>query len=219
FLSGDETLTRLYEATWIGLQVGTLKEIEVENEDGNVIRSENQTGCYWPTGVRPRLAKNDPCPENAVEECSITYNDTFKGLWEDGTLYDEDESSDFWGPDAPDQIDRGSCFGKIFVDEQSRAYCERGVDGKPDRLQHCALILPPHEKQFESERMKQYAGKWSDYWCWMKVRSYICQRPAKRSGGSEDSTARTLTSIGVHNPQSTLGEASESFLLRFVLGS
>lgn len=45
--------------------------------------------------------------------------------------------------------------------------------------------------------MKQYAGKWSDYWCWMKVRSYICQRPAKRSGGSEDSTARTLTSIGV----------------------
>ncbi|KAH7704324.1 hypothetical protein AAVH_28493 [Aphelenchoides avenae] len=206
----NETLTSLEETTWIGLQVGILEEVGIEGEDGNIVRYENQTGCYWPSGVRPRLAKNDLCPENAVVECSITYNDTFRGRWEDGRLYDEDESADFWSPEEPNQRerDRGyssspNCNGKkISVDGQSKAYCERGVDGEPDPLQHCALILPPEEKQMQikGEDKNLTAGKWVDYWCWMKVRGYICERPAKRSDGSEDIT---VTSGGVETEPST----------------
>lgn len=63
----NETLTSIEETTWIGLQVGILEEVGIEGEDGNITRYENQTGCYWPDGVRPRVAKDDPCPEIAVE--------------------------------------------------------------------------------------------------------------------------------------------------------
>ncbi|KAH7704318.1 hypothetical protein AAVH_28487 [Aphelenchoides avenae] len=197
----NETLTSLDETTWIGLQEGTLDEVGVEDRNGTIVRYENQTGCYWPAGVRPRLAKNDLCPENAVDECSITYNDTFQGLWEDGKLYDEDESADFWSPEEPNQRRRDDddssgvdhCIGKKFrVDKQSKAYCQRGVGGKWDQLQHCALILPPEEKMMQirgdnDPGTRLVPGKWVDYWCWMKLRGYICERPAKRSDASEDS--------------------------------
>ncbi|KAH7721350.1 hypothetical protein AAVH_11206 [Aphelenchoides avenae] len=182
----NETLTSLAETTWIGLQVRTLEEVEYP--DGT---TANQTGCYWPGGVRPRLEENDPCPKQAVEECSVIYDDTFRGQWEDGHQYDEEESSDFWSPDEPDQFDKYNCKGMNFaVDAQSRAYCERGVDGEPDQLQHCVLILPPDEKQVQitDEGRNLSAGKWADYWCWMKVRGYICERPARRSDETEGST-------------------------------
>ncbi|KAH7693773.1 hypothetical protein AAVH_39187, partial [Aphelenchoides avenae] len=112
----NETLTSLAETTWIGLQVGILEEVVYPGGE-----TANETGCYWPAGVRPRLAKDDPFPANAVEECSVIYDDTFRGQWEDGNEYDEEESADFWSHDEPDQFDKYSCTGiKFAVDAQSR---------------------------------------------------------------------------------------------------
>lgn len=36
--------------------------------------------------------------------------------------------------------------------------------------------------------IKLRAGKWITYWCWMKNRAYICERPASGPVGPEDST-------------------------------
>ncbi|KAH7707251.1 hypothetical protein AAVH_25510 [Aphelenchoides avenae] len=190
----------LSETTWIGLQVGTPQNVTVKIYSGTPgekpkLRYKYVTGCYWPAGVRPRLATSDLCPENAVEKCSVTYNDTFHGQWEDGERYDKAESADFWAFGAPSDIPRINCGSdQIIVDEQSRAYCERGVDGQADTRAHCAQILPADEKQIKGDIFKLAAGKWTEYWCWMKIRAYICERPAERSDGSEDSTAPSITS-------------------------
>ncbi|KAH7701543.1 hypothetical protein AAVH_31321 [Aphelenchoides avenae] len=195
-MAGDDVVTDLSEATWIGLQFGAPDNVTYTGLNRTVLRVENVTGCYWPAGERPRLVLDDTCPANAVEKCSITYNDTFHGQWEDGKLYDEDESADFWAPDEPNDDWVRRCVGKIYEEsQQSKAYCERGVDGKPDKGQHCAQIFPADEKQIKIGG--QFAGKWADYWCWMKMRGYICERPAKRSDGSED-----ITSTGVDTPTS-----------------
>ncbi|KAH7710733.1 hypothetical protein AAVH_21994 [Aphelenchoides avenae] len=191
-IAGNESVTSQQETTWIGLQVGIPEKVALYNPKG-VVGFEYETGCYWPTGMRPRLEENDPNPENAVDECSVTYDDTFRGQWEDGQRYNEAESAAFWGPDEPNDYWKKNCEDdckKIEVDEQSRAYCERGACGKPDRRQHCAQILPADEKQIDANlpKMRQAAGKWLDYWCWMKNRGYICERPARRPDGSEDGT-------------------------------
>lgn len=78
-----------------------------------------------------------------------------------------------------------------------QAYCERGPDGKPDERRHCAQILPADVKQIDRERVSWLAaGKWMVYWCWIRSRGYICERPAKRSDGSGDSTAPISTAGG-----------------------
>ncbi|KAH7693658.1 hypothetical protein AAVH_39304, partial [Aphelenchoides avenae] len=183
--------------TWIGLQVGIPHNLTKVNRKGEVVGFQYGTGCWWPVGVCPRL-DDEPDPLNTVDKCNITYDDTFHGQWEDGKLYDEAESVEFWAPDEPSDKRKEYCNGESFVpDEQSRAYCERGVNGKPDYRQHCAQILPADEKQIQIEgevrKGTQFAGKWTDYWFWIKSRGYICERPAMRSGVSEDNTAPTAT--------------------------
>ncbi|KAH7721346.1 hypothetical protein AAVH_11202 [Aphelenchoides avenae] len=132
-IAGNEDVKSLQETTWIGLQVGT-----------------PPFGCYWPVGVHPRLVKDDTCPEKAVDECIVAYNDTFHGQWEDGKLYSETESADFWGPDEPSTFEKLDCNGQnTKADDQSRAYCQLGINGQPDRRRHCAQILPVDEKQID----------------------------------------------------------------------
>lgn len=121
-IAGNDAVTHLKEATWIGLQVGAPHNVTYTNGTaGVVIGHENVTGCYWPAGVRPRLAKDDPCPANAVDECSVPYNDTFHGQWEDGMMYKETELADFWAPGEPDGDWISRCYYKVpKEDGQSR---------------------------------------------------------------------------------------------------
>ncbi|KAH7710737.1 hypothetical protein AAVH_21998 [Aphelenchoides avenae] len=147
--------------------------------------------------------EDDPDPVNTIDKCSVIYDDTFHGQWEDGTLYNEAESGDFWAPNEPSELRKETCNGVIFdADEQSQAYCERGPNGKPDRRRHCTQIIPADVKQIKGDEMKPNAGKWIVYWCWMKVRGYICERPANGIDGPEDGTASTFTTVGVETQTS-----------------
>lgn len=110
------------ETTWIGLQFGTAYNVTLRNPGRQVVGFEYETSCYWPAGERPRLAKDDPCPGNAVDECSVTYNDTFYGQWEDGESYNETEPTHLWGPGEPTGADTKDCSGKkgMKVNDQSK---------------------------------------------------------------------------------------------------
>lgn len=128
-------MTSLQETTWIGLQVGIPQYVPIRNQQGEVLRYENVTGCYWPDGVRPRLAEDDPCPGNAVDKCSVPYTDTFHGQWEDGKLYDDAESAAFWGTDQPSNFEKRDCFRKkIKVDDQSRVSLDVRIIGEVLKL-------------------------------------------------------------------------------------
>ncbi|KAH7710735.1 hypothetical protein AAVH_21996 [Aphelenchoides avenae] len=119
-IDANEVITNPEETTWIGLQVGRPHNVTYQYIDGEE-QVVYETGCYWPAEVCPRLMEDDPDPNNTVDKCSITYDATFRGQWEDGKMYDKAESADFWAPGEPSNESKERCQGvKFNVDEQSQ---------------------------------------------------------------------------------------------------
>ncbi|KAH7708352.1 hypothetical protein AAVH_24389 [Aphelenchoides avenae] len=124
------------------------------------------------------------------------------GYWEDGTEYWK------WKEESFAKTPTGEAFQYFAEGEPSRSKfkkkCteENDVDMKNPRsaygcdyqwLEYCASLIPLRSDVVSSkneerlQHVKKFAGgRWNDYWCFVPIAGYVCERPADRFIPPED---------------------------------
>ncbi|KAH7709479.1 hypothetical protein AAVH_23262 [Aphelenchoides avenae] len=154
--TGLETILTPGDASWIGLQLS----------------AKGNGGIYY----------------NVTDGTSRTYAEgQTEGWWEDGTPYKATALKSFWAIGQPDEeplVENGdeeeiewSCNHFAQTNTLPRDYNRDRCYA--DQFQHCAQVLPSGSLDDCPACNSSLVGKWSDYWCYLRKRGYICQRDPK----------------------------------------